>query len=138
MATMTPAQRAAFLNRTRLGILATVDEAGDPLSVPVWFEWDGAVVRFFSFATAPKVARLRRHPRASMLVVNDVGEPEAWVAFDGDVTVGTGDVMELAERLAARYWDLQDPARANELSGWRAAAANFCLLTLKPVRIRSS
>jgi PPOX class probable F420-dependent enzyme len=138
MATMTPAQRETFLNRTRLGILTTLADSGDPVSVPVWFEWDGSVVRFFSFATAPKVARLRRRPRASMLVVNDVGESEAWVAFDGDVSIDGGDVMELAQRLAARYWDLQDPARANELAGWRAAASSFCLLTLKPTQIRSS
>ena len=81
MATMTAAARSAFLNETRLGILSTLDAQGDPVSVPVWFEWDGAVVRFFSFANAPKVTRLRKRPRASLLVVNNVGEGEAWVSF---------------------------------------------------------
>ena len=138
MATMTPAQRSKFLNTTRLGILCTLSVQGDPLSVPVWFEWDGSVVRFFSYTSAPKVARLRKRPRASMLVVNNVGETEAWVAFDGDVAIGDHGAMELADRLAARYWDLADPARAAELAAWRAMASSFCLLTLRPAQIRSS
>src|SRR4029453_13710558 len=100
--------------------------------------WDGLVVRFFSFASAPKVARLRRRPRASLLVVNDVNEPEAGVAFDGGVAISNEGVMDLAERLAARYWDLSDPARAKELTSWRNMASRFCLLTLNPRRIRPS
>lgn len=138
MATMTAAERDTFLNETRLGILSTLDARGDPVAVPVWFEWDGTVVRFFSFASAPKVTRLRKRPRASMLVVNHVHEKEAWVAFDGDVRIGGDGVMALAERLAARYWDLSDPARAKELASWRAMASHFCLLTLHPRRIRTS
>src|SRR5262245_14749444 len=127
---MTQDERRQFLDKTRLGILTTIDERGDPTAVPVWYEWDGLVVRFFSFAAAPKVARLRKRPRASLLVVNDVNEPEAWVAFDGDVSISNEGVMVLAERLAARYWDLNDPARTKELASWRNMASRFCLLTL--------
>jgi PPOX class probable F420-dependent enzyme len=135
---MTHDERKQFLGRTRLGILTTIDERGDPTAVPVWYEWDGLVVRFFSFASAPKVARLRRRPRASLLVVNDVNEPEAWVAFDGEVAISNDGVMDLADRLAARYWDMSDPARVKELASWRTMASRFCLLTLNPRRIRTS
>ena len=138
MATMTKAERNAFLAETRLGILSTLDGRGDPVAVPVWFEWDGTDVRLFSFANAPKVARLRNHPRASLLVVNHVHQKEGWVAFDGAVTISGDGVMPLAERLAARYWDLGDPARAKELALWRAMASRACVLTLRPERIRTS
>jgi len=135
---MTLDQRKAFLGETRLGIVTTLDAGGNPVSVPVWFEWDGVVVRFFSFANAPKVARLRQRPRASLLVVNNVHEAEGWVAFDGTVAISHDGVMDLAERLAARYWDMTDPAHIKEFAGWRAMASRFCLLTLTPSRIRTS
>jgi nitroimidazol reductase NimA-like FMN-containing flavoprotein (pyridoxamine 5'-phosphate oxidase superfamily) len=61
---MTHDERKQFLGKTRLGIVTTIDERGDPTAVPVWYEWDGLVVRF-SPSPAPKVARLRRRPRAS-------------------------------------------------------------------------
>ena len=74
---MTEQERDAFLAETRLGILSTVTQRGHPLSVPVWFEWDGSVVRMFSFEHAPKVKRLRANPRVSLLVVNHLKEREA-------------------------------------------------------------
>lgn len=135
---MKPAERDAFLSVTRLGILSTLDAAGDPIAVPVWFEWDGSAVRFFSSGRAPKVARLRKRARASLLVVNNVGETEAWVAFDGDVTISAHGAIELAERLAARYWDLAQPAHAKMLESWRESAADLVLLSIVPARIRNS
>lgn len=135
---MTEEEREAFLSETRLGILTMLNEQGAALAVPVWFEWDGSAVRMFSFKRAPKVRRLRATPRASLLVVNHVGEPEAWVAFDGDVAISDEGAMALAERLAPRYWDLEDAGQARELESWREHASRFCLLTLTPGRIRTS
>ena len=135
---MNAEQRDAFLSLTRLGILSTRDAADEPIAVPVWFDWDGTTVRFFSQNSAPKVARLRKHPRASVLVVNNVGEAEAWVSFDGDVAISQTGAIELAELLAARYWNLANPAHAQTLDSWRNNAAHFALLTLTPTRIRTS
>jgi nitroimidazol reductase NimA-like FMN-containing flavoprotein (pyridoxamine 5'-phosphate oxidase superfamily) len=135
---MNTQERDAFLATVRLGILSSLDDAGNPVSVPVWFDWDGAAVRFFSSSSAPKVARLRKRPRASMLVVNSVGEVEAWVAFDGDVTIGSDGAIELAAVLAARCWDLAQPDHAQTLETWHRNAAHFALLTLTPTKIRTS
>ncbi len=137
MASMTDEQRDAFLAVPRLGILSTLADDGAPVAVPVWFEWDGRSVRMFSSATSAKLRRLARDPRASLLVTNAVGEPEAWVAFDGAVTVRSDGAIELAERLAACYWDLADGGRRTTLAAWRRAAASFRLLELMPSRIRS-
>jgi len=137
MASMTPEHMAAFLATPRLGMLSTLRRDGSPITVPVWFEWDGAAVRIFTGRDDPKVRRLRRDPRASLLVANNVGEPEAWVAFDGAVTIERAGVLELAERLAARYWDMSDPAHERELASWRDAAAHLCVLVLAPHRVRT-
>ena len=134
---MNEQERQAFLKETRLGILSTLSRDDLPISVPVWFEWDGHVVRMFSFADSPKVRRLTADSRASLLVVNHVGEPEAWVAFDGVIAISDEGGFALGERLAPSYWDMNDPARARELEGWRKNSAAFCLLTLTPSRVRT-
>lgn len=47
-----------------------------PTPRPVWFEYSPpARLQLFSFASSPKVQRTRTHPRVSLLVANDVGEP---------------------------------------------------------------
>ena len=138
MAAMTDAERDAFVSTTRLGMLSTLAASGAPVTVPVWFEWDGETVRVFSGAATGKVRRIERDPRASLLVPNSVGEPEAWVAFDGEVAISTDGAFELAERLAQRYWDMTDTAHQSELRSWKKAAPHLRLLTLAPRAIRSS
>jgi len=107
------------------------------MGVPVWFDWDGKVVKMFAGDYTPKVRRLRRDPRASVLVTNRIDESERWVAFDGLVSISDTGGFELAERLAPRYWDLEDPARRETFELWRSARDAFCLLTLDPTRIRT-
>ena len=126
-----------FLAEPRIGVLITSRDDGRPLGVPVWFDWNGAAVEMFSAADAPKTRRLRRAPFASLLVTNRGGEPEHWVAFDGTVTISPEGGLALAERLAARYWDLEQPAHAETLAGWRAHPEAFCRLTLTPELIRT-
>ena len=64
-----------------------------------------------------KVRRSRRDPRASIIVAAPVGERERWVAVTGRTTVEPDGAHDLAARLAARYWDLDDPIRADDLAG---------------------
>ena len=134
---MNEQEREAFLKEPRLGILSTLDEGHLPISVPVWFEFDGQVVRMFSANDTPKVRRLQADPRGSLLVVNHLGEQEAWLAFDGEIAISDEGGLALAERIAPKYWDLSDPARANMLEEWRKSPEAFCLLTLTPSRVRT-
>ena len=138
MATMNDEQREAFLAKPRLGIFTQAREDGSPVAVPVWFEWDGTAVRIFSDKTSAKVARIRRDPRATLLVTNAVGEDETWVAFDGRVAVEQRGAIELAERLAERYWDMQRADHRALVAEWRKAAATLVWLTLMPDRIRTN
>lgn len=133
----TEESRDQFLATPRLAVLLTNRQGGTPMGVPVWFDWDGEVVRMFAGDYTPKVRRLRRDPKASVLVTNRIDESERWVAFDGRVSISDTGGFELAERLAPRYWDLKDPARLQMLEFWRSGRDAFCLLTLEPTKIRT-
>ncbi|PRC47053.1 pyridoxamine 5'-phosphate oxidase, partial [Mycobacterium sp. ITM-2017-0098] len=63
-----------------------------------------------------KVQRLRRDPRASLVVAAPVGERERWVSIAGPATVHADGAHDLVRRLAARYWDLDDTGRAGDLA----------------------
>jgi PPOX class probable F420-dependent enzyme len=138
MASMSKAEMTAFLAETRLGMLTTLRADGSPVTVPVWFEWDGATARMFSSADAGKVRRLQRDARATLVVPNHVTEAEQWVAFDGEIAVSGEGAFDLAERMAHRYWDLGDAKRRAELESWRKAAPYLRLLELRPSRVRTS
>ncbi len=134
---MADEDRDAFLAETRIGVLTTFGEDGWPFSVPVWFEWDGTRARVFTNATSPKVGRLERDPRVSLLAVNKVGEPEYWVAIDGEAEIREEGAAELAKRLADRYWDMTDEEHTKTVDMWLDAGATLRLLEIVPTRIRT-
>jgi hypothetical protein len=68
-----------------------------------------------------KVRRLRSDPRASIVVAAPVGERERWISIVGRTTVEPDGAHDLCARLAARYWDLNDPDRSNDLAEILAA-----------------
>jgi PPOX class probable F420-dependent enzyme len=137
MAELSAAERDDFLSQPRYGILTTLRRDGSPLAVPVWFDWDGSLVRMFSHVSSPKLKRLARDPRASLLAVNNLDEKERWVAFDGVVSVCTDGGFELAARLAARYWDMNNPVRRSTVDEWERMRADWRLLELAPQAVRS-
>ena len=136
MAQMTEAQRDAFLAGRRYGILTTNGDDGVPLPIPLWFEWDGDRARLFSSATAPKLRRIAADPRVALLAANNPDEPEQWVIIKGRAEVVQGDAYALAQRLAARYWDLTDPAKAQTLEDW--ASESWAIVEIVPDTILSS
>ena len=91
MAEMSVTERDAFLQQARIGMLSTLDAAGAPLAIPLWYEWDGARARMFSSVSAPPLARLRRDGRVCLTVAESAGVPEAWVAIEGLATIEGGD-----------------------------------------------
>jgi PPOX class probable F420-dependent enzyme len=112
------AEDLAFLRRPLHGFLTVAAGPTPPQPRPVWFEaTDDGTVQLFTGPGALKVRHLARDPRASIVVAAPVGERERWVSVSGRVTVEPDGAHELAARLAARYWDLDDPTRAADLDG---------------------
>ena len=129
-----------FLAEPRLAMLIYRGSRPAPTGVPVWFDWDGRVVRMFAARNSPKVGQLQRDPNVSVLVTNQVGEPEGWVAFDGRVSIddfAPEDWQALLGRVAPRYWDMSNPAYAKEIENWRSAPEAFVSLELAPDLVRS-
>jgi nitroimidazol reductase NimA-like FMN-containing flavoprotein (pyridoxamine 5'-phosphate oxidase superfamily) len=106
-----------FLGRPLHGFLTVAQGPQPPQPRPVWFEAtaDGAI-QFFTAPDSLKIRRLGRDPRASIVVAAPVGERERWVSVAGRTTVETDGAHDLCSRLAARYWDLDDPVRAADLA----------------------
>jgi nitroimidazol reductase NimA-like FMN-containing flavoprotein (pyridoxamine 5'-phosphate oxidase superfamily) len=106
-----------FLGRPLHGFLTVAQGPQPPQPRPVWFEAtaDGAI-QFFTAPDSLKIRRLRRDPRASIVVAAPVGERERWVSVAGRTTVEADGAHDLCSRLAARYWDLDDPVRAADLA----------------------
>ncbi|MEU8746385.1 pyridoxamine 5'-phosphate oxidase family protein [Streptomyces parvulus] len=110
-----------FLRRPLYGFLTVAAGPVPPQPRPVWFEaTHEGTVQLFTGPETVKVRRLRRDPRASLLVASPVGERERWVSVAGRTTLEADGAHELAARLAARYWDLDDPGRAEDLAGMLA------------------
>ncbi|MCP2330259.1 pyridoxamine 5'-phosphate oxidase family protein [Actinoalloteichus caeruleus] len=107
-----------FLSRPLHGFLTVAAGPLPPQPRPVWFEATAeGTIQLFTGPDSPKVRRIRRDPRASLVVASPVGESERWVSVAGRVEVVPDGALELCSRLAARYWDLNDPGRAEELAG---------------------
>ena len=136
MAAMTDAQRDAFLADRRYAILTTLRPDGSPVSVPVWYEWDGRVVRMFAYETGGKLKRLANDPRATVLVANHPDEMETWVSFDGSIAIHDEGGIEMAERVFDHYYPEPDERRP-ALNAWRQMADKWRLLELVPTRIRT-
>jgi nitroimidazol reductase NimA-like FMN-containing flavoprotein (pyridoxamine 5'-phosphate oxidase superfamily) len=107
----------AFLRRPLHGFLSVADGATPPQPRPIWFEASGdGTIQSFTTPDSVRVRRLRRDPHASLVVAAPVGERERWVSVAGRTTVEFGGGHDLCRRLAAAYWDLDDPIRANDLA----------------------
>ncbi|MFD6139877.1 pyridoxamine 5'-phosphate oxidase family protein [Promicromonospora sp. NPDC060271] len=107
-----------FLARPLHGFLSVAGGTQPPQPRPVWFEATAeGTVQLFTEVGALKLRHLARDPRASLVVAAPVGERERWLSVAGPVTTETDGANELSSRLAARYWDLDDPTRARDLAG---------------------
>ena len=111
------AEDLEFLRRPLHGILSVAAGPVPPQPRPVWFEaTTEGTIQLFTAPDSLKVRRLRRDPRASIVVIAPVGERERWVSVAGRATVEPDGAHDLCRRLAARYWDLDDPVNAAGLA----------------------
>ena len=124
-----------FLRRPLHGFLSVAGGPLPPQPRPVWFEATAeGTIQLFTDPDSLKVRRLRRDPRASIVVAAPVGERERWLSVTGPTTVEPDGAHDLCTRLAAHYWDLDDPTRADDLAGM--LAADLVRLVIHPETVR--
>ena len=126
-----------FLSRPLLGFFSTATGPTPPQPRPVWFEAtaDGEI-QLFTGPDSLKVRRLAADPRASIVVATPVEERERWISVSGATRIETDGpaARELAARLADRYWDLDDPTRAQDLA--EILADDWVRIVIRPDKIR--
>jgi PPOX class probable F420-dependent enzyme len=131
-------ERNDFLASRRLAVLSANSASGYPVSVPLWYSWDGKAIRMFSMGNAAKIARLRRDPRVSVLVSNVFGEAIRWVALEGEVMINAENGFRTALALLARYVDDLGSASGREArKRYQAVKPLLVELRLVPDRIRT-
>lgn len=119
MSTASPltAEDLQLLSRPLHGFLSVAGAIQPPQPRPVWFEVTAeGTLQLFTEPDSLKVRRLNSDPRASIVVAAPAGKREHWVSVAGRTTMQADGAADLCSRLAARYWDLEDQARADDLA----------------------
>ena len=81
-----PASHRDLLERALYCHLATVSPSGRPQSNPMWFVWDGAVLRFTHTNTRRKYQQLQHNPHLAISVV-DPDKPARYIEVRATVQV---------------------------------------------------
>ena len=129
---MTVAEREAFLKEMRVGILSVAEDGRGPLTVPVWYDYDGAAgLWFLTDADSRKGELLQQQHRCS-LCVQDERSPYRYVSVEGPVELGEGDRERHLRPLARRYLGVIQGDRYVERSA--GEPGETLLVTLRPER----
>jgi len=75
--TLTPQERADVLNLAIPAHLATLDPAGFPCIIPIWFLWEDGIFYLSSGPQSRHVQDLARDPRAGLCITVEEGQTEA-------------------------------------------------------------
>jgi PPOX class probable F420-dependent enzyme len=121
----------SFLDRQRNAILATTRADGSPQVSPTWYHWDRSTVRISAPGWTKKVANIRRDPRVSVCIDDQVSG--SYAAVFGRAELIEGDaVAELTWPILLKYLH---PDEADVR--WRRinADADRVLIRVEPRRI---
>ncbi len=89
--------------------LATIDADGYPHVTPLWFDWDGELIRMTSLTAKPHVRRLQANPHACVLVEveqaqrNDGERPNQQIRMVGDARLVIDKLGYWTKRITHRY-----------------------------------
>ena len=104
---MSPNDITSFLEEPHVAVLSTIDGAGFPHSVGMYYTVDGAVLRMWPYGKSQKVKNLERDPRCAVLV--EAGEP--YQDLRGVLIRGRAEVIrefdpvfELGKEIYNRYF----------------------------------
>lgn len=104
---MTTEEITEFLNRVDpplLGVVGTIDSAGYPSTIPVWYRYDGEVVNIWTTAKRAWPVHLQRQPKVSFSVLEPL-PPFAAVLIKGkaEIIVDGPDHWAEVRRITERY-----------------------------------
>ena len=101
--TSIPPDLVPLLESSAVAFVSTIGPRGEPQTTPLWYLWDGHVVRFSLVEGRQKLRNLQRDPRISVVVV-DPADPTWYVELRGRVDALTSDPeLELERKVAEKY-----------------------------------
>ena len=113
--------------------LTTVSPDGQPQSTPIWFEWDGSTILFYSQPNMPKLRNIAANPKVALHLVGDP-DAEDVITIEGVAAVDPG-----APPADARPVYLEKYHSAIDGYGWTPAsmAADYSIaVRVTPTRFR--
>ena len=132
--TLTPQERADLLNLAIPAHLATLDPAGFPRMIPIWFLWEDGIFYLSSGPQSRHVQDLARDPRAGLCITVEEGQTEAgyrpfrqiMVRGYAQVQPDTDEIW--ARKLIGKYITVQ----AGMLRAQRIAGEPLVVIMLRP------
>lgn len=125
-------EQALRLRTERVGWLSTVRTDGQPETSPVWFFWDGEILRMYSRWHARRLRNVETNPRGCFHLDGD-GKGGSNIIMDVEISRSDRDVVDDAE-FVGKYRDMMLER------GWDVASFSdlfSAALTLSPVRVRA-
>ena len=134
--TLTPQERADLLNLAIPAHLATLDPAGFPRIIPIWFLWEDGIFYLSSGPQSRHVQDLARDPRAGLCITVEEGQTEAGyrpfrqIMVRGYAHVQPDTDASWARKLIGKYITGQ----AGVLRAQRIAGEPLVVIVLRPER----
>ena len=128
---MTQEQMDEYLRLPMIGDLATVNPDGSPHVAPVWYRWDGEVVKVFTQKTAVKVRNIRHDARVSMSVAKQ-DAPYGYVIVNGTAVISDDGIPDEVRAMAIHY---KGEVEGEIYIRQALSEMEFCLLTITPSKI---
>ncbi len=100
-------EREALLRAGRNAVVATNRPWGGPQLSPVWFHWDGEVVRISTVTGTAKVRNIRRDPEVSVCVEDG---DDSYVTVYGLASLVEGDAVREETLILLRKYVSEDEA----------------------------
>jgi PPOX class probable F420-dependent enzyme len=129
MTNVTVPESHADLLQASLATLATVGPDGRPQMSSVWFLAEDGQVRFSLNTTRQKVKNLHANP-AIGVHIQDTTNPVRYLELRGDARIEPDDDYAFADRVAAKYGDV-------DLRALDAGQGGRVVVTVEPTRVNA-
>jgi PPOX class probable F420-dependent enzyme len=97
-----PESHKDLLETTALAHIATIGPDGEPQVNPVWFGWDGELIRFSNTASRQKAKNLQRDGRVALSIV-DPQNPYRYLEIRGNAVVEPDPEGAYIDFMAQKY-----------------------------------
>lgn len=120
-----PEDREDILRKVAFAHVATIGPSGEPQVNPVWFDWDGELLRFSQTTTRQKYRNLQRDSHIAVSI-QDPDNPYRYIELRGELENAEDDEGNaFLNRMAKKYID-------QDTYPWAAPGEHRLVLAVRP------